>query len=83
MNDNPPAAARRVLVLGGTGTIGRAAVAALVARGHLVVCLVRPPTTGRYDAAATPETGHDTLFDYYQRVVDGHATVDRGDHAVF
>ena len=33
---------RRVLVLGGTGTIGRAAVRALVARGHEVVCFVRP-----------------------------------------
>jgi divinyl chlorophyllide a 8-vinyl-reductase len=28
---------------GGTGTIGRAVVAALVARGHEVVCVVRPP----------------------------------------
>lgn len=33
---------RRVLVLGGTGTIGRATVRALVSRGHRVVCLVRP-----------------------------------------
>lgn len=32
---------RRVLVLGGTGTIGRATVRAIVARGHAVVCLVR------------------------------------------
>lgn len=32
---------RRVLVLGGTGTIGRGTVRALVARGHEVVCLVR------------------------------------------
>ena len=29
---------RRILVLGGTGTIGRATVHALVARGHEVVC---------------------------------------------
>ncbi|MEM8642855.1 MAG: NAD(P)H-binding protein [Cyanobacteria bacterium P01_G01_bin.54] len=34
--------ARRILVLGGTGTIGRATVAALVARGHQVVCIARP-----------------------------------------
>lgn len=35
---------RRVLVLGGTGTIGRATVRALVSRGHaVVVCLVRRP----------------------------------------
>jgi divinyl chlorophyllide a 8-vinyl-reductase len=33
---------RRVFVLGGTGTIGRATVRALVQRGHDVVCLVRP-----------------------------------------
>jgi len=35
---------RRVFVLGGTGTIGRATVRALVARGHEVVCLVRRAT---------------------------------------
>ncbi|WP_026381092.1 NAD(P)H-binding protein [Afifella pfennigii] len=33
---------RRVLVLGATGTIGRAAVRALVERGHEVVCFLRP-----------------------------------------
>jgi divinyl chlorophyllide a 8-vinyl-reductase len=33
---------RRVFVLGSTGTIGRATVAALVERGHEVVCFVRP-----------------------------------------
>ena len=31
----------RVFVLGATGTVGRATVAALVAQGHRVVCLVR------------------------------------------
>lgn len=34
--------ARRVFVLGATGSIGRATVRALVARGHRVVCFVRP-----------------------------------------
>lgn len=34
--------ARRVFVLGATGTIGQATVRALVRRGHAVVCLVRP-----------------------------------------
>jgi divinyl chlorophyllide a 8-vinyl-reductase len=34
--------ARRVFVLGATGTIGRAAVSALVRRGHEVHCFVRP-----------------------------------------
>jgi divinyl chlorophyllide a 8-vinyl-reductase len=33
---------RRVLVVGATGTIGRATVRALVRRGHEVVCVVRP-----------------------------------------
>ena len=41
---------RRVFVLGGTGTIGRATVRALVQRGHEVVCLVRPRT----DAGGEP-----------------------------
>jgi divinyl chlorophyllide a 8-vinyl-reductase len=36
------APARRVFVLGATGTIGRATVDALVARGHSVTCFVRP-----------------------------------------
>lgn len=35
---------RRVLLLGGTGTIGRATVAALLRRGHEVVCVLRPPS---------------------------------------
>jgi len=37
-----PAPPKRVLVLGATGTIGRATVLALVRRGHEVVCFVRP-----------------------------------------
>ncbi|GLS88769.1 epimerase [Cypionkella aquatica] len=40
MSAPPPAL--RVLVLGATGTIGRATVAALLSRGHQVVCFVRP-----------------------------------------
>jgi divinyl chlorophyllide a 8-vinyl-reductase len=38
----PSARPRRIGVLGATGTIGRAAVRALVRRGHDVVCCVRP-----------------------------------------
>lgn len=45
--------------------------------------LVLDPATGRYDADATPSTGSDTLFDHYRAVLDGRASVDRGDHAVF
>ena len=47
----------RVMVLGATGTIGRATVRALVARGHEVVCLIRSPrpidvARGKEDPAA-------------------------------
>jgi divinyl chlorophyllide a 8-vinyl-reductase len=46
--------------------------------------LVRDPATGRYDAAATPSTGSQTLFDHYRAIIDGTIAPDeRGDHAVF
>jgi divinyl chlorophyllide a 8-vinyl-reductase len=45
--------------------------------------LVLNPATGRYDAAATPETGTQTLFDFYSSVLAGAPLPDRGDHAVF
>lgn len=44
--------------------------------------LVLDPETGRYDAAATPETGSETLFDHYRRLLRGEATADLGDHAL-
>ncbi len=50
---------RRVFMLGATGTIGRATVRALVARGHVVVCFVRPPRTGR---SATNVESHADSF---------------------
>jgi divinyl chlorophyllide a 8-vinyl-reductase len=52
----PPAiTARRVMLLGATGTIGRATAAELLRRGHEVVCFVRPRrASGRADAAAAP-----------------------------
>lgn len=37
----------------------------------------------RYDADATPSAGTETLFDFYEDLVAGRVTVDRGDHAVF
>lgn len=49
--------ASRVLVLGATGTIGRATVRALARRGHAVVCFVRPTAAGAARAGrhgATP-----------------------------
>ncbi len=46
--------------------------------------LVLNPKTGRYDAAATPSTGTETLFDFYKRLMSGDGTApERGDHAVF
>jgi divinyl chlorophyllide a 8-vinyl-reductase len=45
--------------------------------------LVLNAETGLYDAAATPSTGTQTLFDYYAALVRGEAAPERGDHAVF
>jgi divinyl chlorophyllide a 8-vinyl-reductase len=45
--------------------------------------LVLNTATGAYDAAATPSTGSETLFDFYARLVRGEAKAERGDHAVF
>lgn len=45
--------------------------------------LVFDPAKGTYDAAATPETGRDTLAEFYAALAAGEVTVDRGDHAVF
>jgi divinyl chlorophyllide a 8-vinyl-reductase len=45
--------------------------------------LVLDPHTGRYDAASTPSTGTETLFDFYQSVLGGTAAPERGAHAVF
>jgi divinyl chlorophyllide a 8-vinyl-reductase len=45
--------------------------------------LVLDPATGRYDAAATPSTGTETLFDHYAGLISGAIAPERGDHAVF
>ena len=45
--------------------------------------LVLDPTTGRYDAEATPSTGTDTLREHYARMLRGQVQDDRGAHAVF
>lgn len=72
-------------------TLGRV-VPALAAKAELArigryyateSMLVLDPVTGRYDAAATPSTGSDTLFDHYVRLVRGETRDERGDHAVF
>ena len=45
--------------------------------------LVWDAAAGRYDAAATPSAGRETLCDYYGRLVRREAVAERGDHAVF
>jgi divinyl chlorophyllide a 8-vinyl-reductase len=45
--------------------------------------LVLDPTTGRYDAAATPSTGTRTLYDHYAALLSGARRHERGEHAVF
>ncbi|WP_255449546.1 NAD(P)H-binding protein [Shimia ponticola] len=45
--------------------------------------LVWDPENGRYDAAATPETGSDTLQAFYRNLAETEATVDLGQHAMF
>ena len=45
--------------------------------------LVLNPDTSRYDAAATPSTGTQTLFEHYADLLQGRAATERGDHAVF
>jgi divinyl chlorophyllide a 8-vinyl-reductase len=45
--------------------------------------LVLDTTTGRYSEAATPSTGSDLLFDFYQQLVAGASAPDRGEHQVF
>ena len=45
--------------------------------------LVLDPRTGQYDAASTPSTGSETLFDFYKSVLGGTAAAERGAHAVF
>lgn len=55
--DGSSGSPRRVLVIGATGTIGRATVQALVERGHEVVCLTRAHAGpgGKMDRAAIAE----------------------------
>lgn len=45
--------------------------------------LVWDPVAGRYDAAATPTTGSETLVDYHAKLLRGEVSDDRGEHAVF
>ncbi len=79
------------LIIKVLGTLGQV-VPALAAKAELArigryyateSMLVFDPAAGRYDAAATPSTGTETLFDHYADLVAGRAASERGDHAVF
>ncbi len=79
------------VIIGVLGTLGRV-VPALAEKAELArigryyateSMLVLDPTTGRYDARATPTAGTETLFEYYAQLVRGGAGPERGDHAVF
>ncbi len=78
-------------IIGGLATLGRVhppltekAELARIGRYYATESmLVWDQTTHRYDAAATPSTGTDTLREHYARVIAGEAIVERGDHAVF
>ncbi|MCC0033705.1 MAG: NAD(P)H-binding protein [Hoeflea sp.] len=45
--------------------------------------LVLDSESGRYDENLTPSYGSDTLFEFYEQVLRGEASIERGDHAVF
>jgi divinyl chlorophyllide a 8-vinyl-reductase len=79
------------VIIGVLGTAGRF-VPALAEKAELArigryyateSMLVLDAATGRYDAAATPSTGTETLLDFYAALVSGAAAPERGDHAVF
>jgi divinyl chlorophyllide a 8-vinyl-reductase len=77
-----------VAVLGAVGhlvpPLARKAELARIGRYYATESmLVLDPATGRYDAAATPSTGSETLFDYYAQLLSGTTVSERGDHAVF
>ena len=73
------------------GTLGRV-LPALAAKAELArigryyateSMLMWDAANSRYDAAATPSAGTQTLFDHYRDLFSGAAQTERGDHAVF
>jgi divinyl chlorophyllide a 8-vinyl-reductase len=74
------------LRIGGTivPALGRKAELARIGRYYATQSMLAiNPTTGEYDADATPATGKDTLYAHYQRLIACDITADLGAHAVF
>ena len=76
---------RSILMLGGTGTIGRATVASLISRGHKVTCIARQKKgIGRRTKDKTKELLHgcDVIFgdaknrDFLEKEVFSHRSFD-------
>ena len=79
------------VIVGVLGTLGRV-IPSLAQKAELArigryyateSMLVWDGAAKKYDAAATPSTGQETLFDYYAALANGSVLVERGDHAVF
>ena len=78
-------------IVGVLGTLGRvlpplAAKAELARIGRYYATesmLVWNAAAGRYDAAATPSHGTQTLAEHYRALLSGEARNERGEHAVF
>ena len=79
------------VICGGLGLVGRVfprvrAKADLARIGRYYATesmLVLNPETGRYDAQATPSSGSDTLFQFYEDLIAAQGSIERGDHSVF
>ena len=67
---------RRILLLGATGTIGRATAQALLARGHELLCVVRPGSRGALPAGAVRREAVVTDPESLQRDAIGGQRID-------
>jgi divinyl chlorophyllide a 8-vinyl-reductase len=70
-------------VLGAMGLRDKAELARIGRYYASESMLVWDPVAGRYDAERTPETGAEIVFEFYERLVAGDVSVDRGEHSVF
>jgi divinyl chlorophyllide a 8-vinyl-reductase len=76
-----------IAVLGAAGRLAPPVAAkaelARIGRYYATESMLVLDPDGRYNAAATPSTGSETLFDFYAALVSGAAAPERGEHAVF